>query len=843
MTPTRSRRPSPAAHAFQRTAYLALAGALLALGARAQSETFPERDTIVEPTPDDPRIASSVRDVEGAASPETPPAPDLTRLGSAGPGRLYHGTEEDGSPAALAATYKARFGPEGAVYTPFLGSEAPRNHPIAFRVASASIGGVPIPFDADARAARVADAILYQRGGLVEVYDLGPDAIEQRFVFDTLPGTGELVVRVSAVTDLVVREVEDGFHFESDLGAVRYGRATALDADGRSVSAPTTLTEGGIEIRVPGDFVAEARLPLVIDPWISSFSIENSSILASNPDCSYDMSTGRWLVVHQEVWSQTDHDVVWRTIGALSAQTLGGGYVDGNLSDYWANPASANNNATDRFLVVAQVGVPSSTGGASYRRILARTLAASNGALGVTVDLSLDPNSDHVEPDVGGDPYPGLAYFLSAWVKRPPTGASYPPSSVQRALLSTSAAIVVGPQLVGPGSPFSRPSVSESNDASAWNVVWDPDNDEFLYQFTGARVGWQGSLIQGPFGVPASALHSSRPVASTCLNGTQTWVVVYETSDPAGQGDVGMTLMDGSTYLDLGNLSEQESRTGAIDRMQHQGVPSVDTDGRSFAVAYWNNSPISIRTATVGVVANRLRLSESVHVASTTYPANFRSTEVASTEGSGLPWRLELVVHDSGVTGGAPFATGDVGGALYDHALYTPYCFPGYDGVATCPCGNPPSQHGRGCNNPANTGGARLSATGFCSVGGDSMGLVGEFLPLNQTVTFYQGTSALTSAVFHGQGTSCVGGSIVSLYTKGSIPLGGAAYATAPNPGDPRIAARSAALGYPIFAGQTRQYFASYGPVGTSGGGHGSSACQTGLAANATQSLQATWIP
>jgi hypothetical protein len=182
--------------------------------------------------------------------------------------------------------------------------------------------------------------------------------------------------------------------------------------------------------------------------------------------------------------------------------------------------------------------------------------------------------------------------------------------------------------------------------------------------------------------------------------------------------------------------------------------------------------------------------------------------------------------------------------ALYDNGLYASYCSPGQDGVPYCPCSNAPGAHGRGCNNLANTGGARLSATGISSVGSDSMGLVADYVPANQTAFFYQGTAPLSGAVFSGRGVRCVGGTLLNLYTNNSFVLGnGIGYATAPNVGDPKVAARSAALGYPIFAGQTRQYYVSYRPVGSSGGGNGAIACSNALSSNTTQAVQAIWIP
>jgi Tol biopolymer transport system component len=47
-----------------------------------------------------------------------------------------------------------------------------------------------------------------------------------------------------------------------------------------------------------------------------------------------------------------------------------------------------------------------------------------------------------------------------------------------------------------------------------------------------------------------------------------------------------------------------------------------------------------------------------------------------------------------------------------DTTGFASLCRPGLDGVQTCPCANPPTITGRGCNNSASTGGALLTASG-----------------------------------------------------------------------------------------------------------------------------------
>src|SRR5204862_6794740 len=137
-----------------------------------------------------------------------------------------------------------------------------------------SVAGGELAFDTGAAAVRDGDRVTYERGLFTEAYDLTPSSIEQSFTFASVPARGEIVVRIATETELDGRETAGGLELANELGSVRYGRATAVDAAGSSVSLSTALTPNGIEIRVPEEFVASARFPLTIDPVISSFVID-----------------------------------------------------------------------------------------------------------------------------------------------------------------------------------------------------------------------------------------------------------------------------------------------------------------------------------------------------------------------------------------------------------------------------------------------------------------------------------------------------------------------------------------------------------------------------------------
>src|SRR6185369_14818878 len=159
---------------------------------------------------------------------------------------------------------------------PFFGPDAPRDFRLTFAIDSVSVGGIGVAFESRAPAIRSGDEVRFERGGLTELYQLAPASMEQQFVFRDLPRDGELRIRIGVTGDFEPRECSDALEFAASLGSVRYGRATAIDAWGAVVSAPTQLVDSGIEITVPAAFLASARFPLTVDPVISTFTLPGS---------------------------------------------------------------------------------------------------------------------------------------------------------------------------------------------------------------------------------------------------------------------------------------------------------------------------------------------------------------------------------------------------------------------------------------------------------------------------------------------------------------------------------------------------------------------------------------
>ena len=172
--------------------------------------------------------------------------------------------------------------------------------------------------------------------------------------------------------------------------------------------------------------------------------------------------------------------------------------------------------------------------------------------------------------------------------------------------------------------------------------------------------------------------------------------------------------------------------------------------------------------------------------------------------------------------------------ALYSAGPVEPiaFCEPGASGVLVCPCGNPPTGVGRGCNNSSATGGASLSAAGDASLGADSLVFSTAGEKPTATSVVLQGSAANSGAVF-GQGVRCVTGTLKRLYVKTAV--GGSI--TAPVVGDPRVSVRSAALGDVIAAGTSRYYGVYYRDPVVLGG------CPAASTFNITNQLAVYWVP
>jgi Tol biopolymer transport system component len=163
----------------------------------------------------------------------------------------------------------------------------------------------------------------------------------------------------------------------------------------------------------------------------------------------------------------------------------------------------------------------------------------------------------------------------------------------------------------------------------------------------------------------------------------------------------------------------------------------------------------------------------------------------------------------------------------------TSLCDPGANGVIACPCANPPSGSGRGCDNSSATGGASISASGISYLSNDTLVFTTAGEKPTATSIVLQGSALSSGGVVFGQGVRCATGTLKRLYTK----TASAGSITAPNlgGGDPSVSVRSGSLGDAISAGQSRWYLVYYRDPSVLGG------CPSASTFNATQTMRIDW--
>jgi hypothetical protein len=351
--------------------------------------------------------------------------------------------EVDGELWAVGASYKARFDATGVMIVPDLGAEAPRSLPLWLGPASARRGGAAAFEGTQPRAP-------FQRG-MTAVFERGPhfeerfearvEGLEQSFLLRELPaGEGDLVVRFDYTTELTPRPAGAGLSFDDERGrGLSFGAVTGIDADGSSISGRVVLAGNAIELVLPADFVATARLPLLVDPLIGGKTDVFTLATVSNSDASYDLTTDSYLVVFQRDWSAIDHDVYGQRITPSGLAVGGLIQFETSVPNVAEIPAVGNCNDSNRWLVVWRNTLSPS----SNANIVGCACDASSGTISAQLTLA-SSGSYEDSPDVSSDiaiPSQGLiavwtgAGLRAARVSVPATGA---PTIVGTFTLSTS---------------------------------------------------------------------------------------------------------------------------------------------------------------------------------------------------------------------------------------------------------------------------------------------------------------------------------------------------------------------------------------------------------------------
>ena len=297
--------------------------------------------------------------------------------------------------------------------------------------------------------------------------------------------------------------------------------------------------------------------------------------------------------------------------------------------------------------------------------------------------------------------------------------------------------------------------------------------------------------------------------------------------DTNGAGDV--FVRD----LVAGTIERVSVAAGGVEGDQGSIYAAISDDGR------W----VSFMSVSSNLVANDVNAAADAFVKDrATGAVELASVSTAGTRGDAdsLTTRISA---DGRFVAFVSFATnlvpGDTNGACdvfvrdRDASGFEVACVPGQAGTIACPCSNPPTSAGAGCDNSAATGGASLSASGAARLSSDTLVLATSGETPTATSIVLQGSASLASGVVFGQGVRCAGGTLLRLYVEAATAGG----ISEPDAGDPSVSARSAALGDAIQAGERRWYLVYYRDPAVLGG------CPPTSTFNATQTGRVTWSP
>jgi hypothetical protein len=302
---------------------------------------------------------------------------------------------DDGTPLAIGHDYKASFRHGAMQFVPALGTAAPTNRPLSFRLGTIARGRIVL-HDADAAAAPepvVRDGVMtWSRSGILERYEARADGVAQSFVLAAHPGgNGDLVVRGTVESAFVPIQQEDGsLCFADEIGGVTIGGVTGIDANGRQCRGELRWQSGELELRLPGAFVDAAAYPLVLDPLFGTTVVYGgSSFDDGEVDVAYEAGSDTYLVVWARVFSTADHDVRAQRLDGNGAPIAGAISVT-SASGLERRPSVGSVRVRQKYFVAWEEG-PSFLGPFDIR---GRTIDPGGAASGAVVDIGVGIDND-----------------------------------------------------------------------------------------------------------------------------------------------------------------------------------------------------------------------------------------------------------------------------------------------------------------------------------------------------------------------------------------------------------------------------------------------------------------
>ncbi len=134
-----------------------------------------------------------------------------------------------------------------------------------------------------------ANRVEYRRGALTEWYVNGPLGIEQGFTISQppvgFPGSNHDALDIALrLRGNLSASIESGRHAltlrdQRGVETLRYGPLLVYDASGRELESWMEVQDGSLRLRVNA---ADARYPIIVDPWVQAAQLTNSLGLAGD---------------------------------------------------------------------------------------------------------------------------------------------------------------------------------------------------------------------------------------------------------------------------------------------------------------------------------------------------------------------------------------------------------------------------------------------------------------------------------------------------------------------------------------------------------------------------------
>lgn len=620
-----------------------------------------------------------------SVAPVPPTPPVAASFADAAPDRvLFDRPRAEGPLWAMGRTWKGSFDATGFTFVPYFDAQAPRNFPLRVELATATLGGEPFVLG-DGEPTADGTTVHIDRGGLTERFDLSLDAVEQSFVFATLPHRGALTVEVRLQGAFTTTATPGGLRFTNEHGSIDYRKALAIDAAGNQLALPITWTGTTAQLEIPAAFVAAAQLPLVLDPTLTVAPSLASGITPPqrNPDIATIENPTRSCVVWKRQFSAGDQDCWAVVVDDTMAAVTGVQAIDFS-QESWEHVAVAGCQYGHNFLIVSQIDL----GGQSW---VGGRIFTTSGLTGLAIDIERGgvvgfPGMNY-RPDVGADPFSfSGARYTVVWEHETGPGdrdIHYKQLRYDGTLVSTNPTLIA---IDTRNETF--PSIAKScrayGSADRWTVAWQRANFTFTDEdVVGAQIAPDGQLVHGPYPIATSTQVEALPQASSLalIDGAPYHAVVFQRLS-AGQHDIVCQIVgdDGSLFATM-NLSQSE--LFGIFQSRNQAFPSVDSDGVRFAIGYseFSGSDYDTYVSTVAYLpaGNSLRIDdERVALGATPAADDYWTPICAEFSGGNIPSPRYFVA-------GAKIGTNDI--VAWNYGGFVPGQ---YYGAFGSQCGNLP---------------------------------------------------------------------------------------------------------------------------------------------------------